>query len=135
MEQHTLQWFEEAGCDLYVPASFLAADKVEMSLVCNGCGTRGIGGYLVSDDILGVCVTVSCNIHDWGYELSETDEDEDQCDFYLRENLRRMIYARSRDGKILTWLRLRIADLYFLAVSLTYCAENRRAKTTEELKG
>jgi hypothetical protein len=124
MEKVKLQWSEEAGCFLYIPASFLAADDATKAVVCNGCGTKGIGGLLVPDAMWGLKITLVCNIHDWMYQLAETEEDEDLADYYFKCNLRRFIRMREKEDPWLTKLRLARANTYFIAVATTYYAPN-----------
>lgn len=115
----------DCKCELLAIPSFFYTDKETLNRVCNGCGTRGIGGWLVPDKMWGLKVTTACNIHDWMYSKCETPEDEDYSDFIFRENLRRVIKARTKNP-ILRWLRLRRADLYFICVALTYCANIKK---------
>jgi hypothetical protein len=122
MKNIQLQWFAQVGCQLYVPASFLTADEATKAIVCNGCGTKGIGGYLVPDTMWGLKVTLVCNIHDWMYQNAETEEDEDLADYYFKCNLRRFIRTRERQDPWFTKLRLARANTYFFAVAATYYA-------------
>lgn len=128
MEQVSLVFVKEAGCELYAPASFLTADRTERDLVCNGCGTSGLGGYLVPDDMWGLCVTIVCDIHDWMYELAVTDEDEDLADYYFKCNLRRFIRSKGKGRPFVTAMRLVSANVYFAFVALTYYSPAARAK-------
>ena len=51
--------------ELYKPESYKRAQASEIDNVCNGCGSKGLGGWLVPDTLYGLSVTEACNIHDW----------------------------------------------------------------------
>lgn len=128
MEQTALHYFIEAGCFLWTPGTFVSASDEDKKRICNGCGPKGFGGF-VPDNILGMNATIVCNIHDWMYSECETEDDEDISDFYFRENIRRFIKTKQKDEPIKTWFRLRIADIYFVSVAVTYCGAERKKQT------
>lgn len=121
MEQVSLQFVRKAGCLLWVPGSFISASDEDIALNCNGCGTKGLGGYLVPDNMWGLNVTIVCNVHDWMYGLCESEDEEDLADYYFKCNLRRYIREKSVNAVIRS-MRLTMANTYFAAVSLTYCS-------------
>jgi hypothetical protein len=128
MEEIALYYFDKTGCHLWVPGSFVSAVEGDINAICNGCGTKGLGGYLVPDNIAGVDATIVCNIHDWMYDCATNEEEEDLADYYFRENLRRLIKSQNSKKSIVNWIRLRVADVYFVAVALTYCCSRNKTK-------
>ena len=47
----------------------------EKAKICNGCGTKGLGGWLVPDTLYGLDISEPCNIHDFMWYLGRTEMD------------------------------------------------------------
>lgn len=99
---------------LFASESYLAASPEVIAQVVNGCGTAGWKGLLVPDNILGICITPACNIHDWDYAVGKTIEDKDIADRCFLNNMLRLV---SEDG-LLEPARCEIAKGYYESVHL-----------------
>ncbi|MBA1447074.1 MAG: DUF1353 domain-containing protein [Chromatiales bacterium] len=101
--------------NLYAPDSYYLASDTERALVCNGCGSKGLGGFLVPDTLYGLSVTDACQIHDWMYHAGENVNDKDEADRVFLNNMIRIIDAASSSGPV-RWMRRYRAMSYFAAV-------------------
>ncbi len=84
---------------LYAPASFKAAEPMDILKVVNGCGAEGAKFDFVPDSILWVYIGYACIIHDWMYYKGLTDEDKQEADRVFGYNGQRII------SKATGWLR------------------------------
>ena len=101
---------------LNTPIGYTRLSEHEKAKICNGCGSKGIGGWIVPDTILGLCVKEPCNIHDYGYSVGENNADKKKEDRRMLNNFIRVI---EQDGKQWWWLvkwRKQRAYEYYLAV-------------------
>jgi len=101
---------------LYKPMGYERLSKAAKSKLCNGCGAKGFGGYLVPDTMLGLSMTEACNIHDYEYSIGKTIAAKDKADRTFLNNCIRII---EQDGKQWGWLvkwRKQRAHEYDLAV-------------------
>ncbi len=101
---------------LFAPASYLNASKTEKELCCNGCGTKGLGGWLVPDTLWGLSITDVCDINDWMYAEGKTIEDKEEADRVMLNNMIRVIDANSSWIPGLTIFRRQRAMKYYSAV-------------------
>lgn len=99
---------------LFAPKSFWAATDEERWVRCNGCGTKGLGGWIVPDTLWGLDITFLCNIHDWMYSEGKTIEDKEEADRSFLNNMVRLIDAKS--SRWLRWIRRSRAMSYYSAV-------------------
>lgn len=107
--------YEYLGYRLKLPHSFISADTVEKSRVCNGMGPEGFG-WMIPDTMYGLDLSPAGDIHDWMYEYPEGLTKE-QCDDTFYENMKRII--EQDDGWAFTkWLRGRRAWKYYKAVQV-----------------
>lgn len=100
--------------DLYAPISYWEAGPADRAGICNGCGTKGLGGWLVPDTLYGLSITEACNIHDWMYAQGDTIADKEQADRAFLNNMLRIIESKSI--RILLWPRRMRAMKYYSAV-------------------
>lgn len=82
---------------------------------CNGCGTKGLGGWLVPDTLYGLSITEACNVHDYMYHLGTHQHEKDHADRVFLDNMYRIVHEGKQWGW-LKWLRRRRAYKYYLAV-------------------
>ena len=96
---------------LYAPKEFWELPQDQREGRC-GAG-EGLGEKLVPDNILFICVTPACSIHDFQFAVGETHTDFKEANRVFHNNLYRIIQSGS------WWLRFarrRIADIYFKVV-------------------
>jgi len=98
---------------LFKPEGYKALSAVEKSRLCNGCGSKGLGGWLVPDSVWGLNITECCNIHDYMYSQGATLADKEYADTIFLNNLVRKIDSGS---KLFRWLRRRRALKMYWAV-------------------
>ena len=91
---------------LFEPEGYKALTAAEKSKICNGCGSKGLGGWLVPDTVWGLNITDCCNIHDYMYSQGATLKDKEYADRIFLNNLVRKIDSGS---KLFKWLRRRRA--------------------------
>lgn len=102
---------------LYAPESFLRASEEVVKQVANGCGTAGWKGKLVPDTILGLNITLICNIHDWMYAEGATQWYKDHADCIFLYNMQNEINnAPGVLNYLLRYHRRLRAHEYYLAV-------------------
>jgi len=99
---------------LYAPKSYWHASDAERNRVCNGCGTKGLGGWLVPDTLYGLNIEICCDIHDWMYCEGSSVADKERADRTFLNNMLRLIEAKS--FWMLLPLRRYRAMLYYSAV-------------------
>ena len=99
----------------YAPADYWTANEGIRKLICNGCGTKGLGGWLVPDTFWGLNITAACDIHDWMYHYGSTILDKKAADRAFLNNMLRTIET---DGELalLQPLRRIRARSYYRAV-------------------
>lgn len=98
---------------LFAPEEYWKLSKERKDAICNGCGAKGIGGWLVPDTMWGLNVRVCCDIHDYMYSVGTTIEDKRVADRVFLNNVLRVV----EDGAwILRALRRRRAKTYFFFV-------------------
>ena len=116
---------------LFTPDSYLAASAKEKDYRCNGCGPKGLGGWLVPDTLYGLSITEACNVHDWMYSEGSTLEDKEKADRVFLNNMVRII----QDGSnlwILRRMRLLRAKNYYNVVRILGGPSFWDGKDTEE---
>lgn len=89
--------------------------KKEKKEFCNGCGTKGIGGYLVPDYIWFLNIRECCNIHDYDYKNGKNIADKKKADDRFFNNMKALIGHKTK----WEWLkkrRMRIAYAYYYFV-------------------
>ena len=99
---------------LYAPADYWTAKPRARKRICNGCGPKGFGGWLVPDTLWGLGITAACDIHDWMYHHGATRGDKDEADRAFRNNMLRIIDGEG--GALLKPLRRHRAKIYHAAV-------------------
>ena len=100
---------------LFAPETFWTLHPILRGKYCNGCGPKGLCGFIVPDTIWGLCITAACEIHDYMYAIGETLADKEEADRVFLNNLLRIIDAGTRYDW-LKRLRNRRARTYYLAV-------------------
>jgi hypothetical protein len=107
---------EETPVLLWAPPEYWQLTPAQRADICNGCGAKGWGGYIVPDTLLGLSITDACHIHDYMYHTGETLDDKRAADRVFLNNALRLIEA----GTQWPWLqraRTRRAHVYYQAVS------------------
>ena len=99
---------------LFAPESYWKAPASLVKEVCNGCGTKGLGGWLVPETLYGLSITEACQIHDWMYWEGKTIFDKQSADRAFLNNMLRIIENESIG--ILKQLRRGRAIKYYGAV-------------------
>jgi len=102
------------GHKLYAPRTYWDAPEKKLAETCNGCGTKGLGGWFVPETLYGLSITSCCDIHDWMYGEGVTIEDKNKADRAFLNNMSRIIDAKS--GRALKLLRRIRAKSYYNAV-------------------
>lgn len=100
---------------LFAPPEYWSLDKTDHRKICNGCGSKGLCGYLIPDTIWGLRITEACNIHDFMYSIGKTIADKEAADRVFFNNMLRIIDANT----FWDWLkrqRIRRAMIYYKAV-------------------
>lgn len=100
---------------LYAPKEYWALSEDERKCIGNGCGTKGICGWIAPDTIWGLDITEACNIHDFMYYTGETEEDKIEADQTFLNNMLRLIEENTK-WNWLKKLRARRAQTYFYFV-------------------
>jgi hypothetical protein len=99
---------------LFAPESYYQAEEKEKDRVCNGCGAKGLGGWLVPNTLYFLSIKEACNIHDWMYEQGKTNTDKEEADRVFLNNMLRII--EGKPSKLLNALRRQRAMKYYTAV-------------------
>ncbi len=104
--------------ELIAPESYRRATEQERRRICNGCGTKGLGGWLVPDTLYGLSIEEACDIHDWMYHEGRTEVDKRRADQIFLENMLRIVEAQDYPWWLvwLRWLRRYRAMSYYQAV-------------------
>lgn len=114
-------WVNKEGVPLFCNFGFELATEARRRAVINGCGPGGWKIDLVPENLLGLSIVDSCNIHDWGYEIGATAEDKAVEDRTFRNNMLRQVEAGTAKNwlarKTLLPLRRALAEKYYQAVS------------------
>jgi hypothetical protein len=100
---------------LFAPPDFWRLSAIAKKKICNGCGTKGLCGYLIPDTIWGLKITAACDIHDFMYAVGKTLKDKEEADRVFFNNMLRLI---DKGSPWLKWLRRRRAKTYYDAVCL-----------------
>lgn len=103
-------------CGISVPEDLWAFDEIELAVFTNGCGPRGFGDKIVPDRLFFLSVKAACIVHDFSYNMGETDSDKQRADFAFLVNMLRIVNTKSRFWP-LKILRRRAAMAYYDAVS------------------
>lgn len=99
---------------LFYPTSYTSASKECKSKICNGCGSKGLGGFFVPNTLWGLSIEDACNIHDWMYSEGTTLEEKDLADRVFLNNMIRIIDEKS--SPLLRGLRRFRAKNYYRVV-------------------
>jgi hypothetical protein len=102
---------------LYAPAGYWKLTDQQKKIVCNGCGAKGLGGFIVPDTLYGLSIEEACNIHDFMYCRGQTIDDKKEADRVFLNNMTRII----DDHTSVHWLRAlrrKRAKTYYEAVKL-----------------
>lgn len=100
---------------LFAPSEYWDLPETTKRSICNGCGSKGLCGWVVPDTIYFLNITEVCNIHDWMYHVGETIADKVHADNVFLNNLLRFIDRYSRYDWIKR-LRTKRAEKYYNAV-------------------
>lgn len=98
---------------MYKPETYIKASKTLKATICNGCGSKGIGGWLIPDTVYFLSIHESCQIHDWMYWEGKTQADKEFADFTFLQN---MLDQINEGSNWLKWLREARAEKYYMAV-------------------
>ena len=101
--------------ELFAPKGYRDLSPAEHARICNGCGTKGLGGYIVPDTLWGLEIEECCHIHDYMWSQGKTIEDKAQADRVFLNNMLRVI---DEGSKWLRFLRRRRAFKYYEAVAV-----------------
>ncbi len=100
---------------LYAPDGYWNLSAKAKKKLCNGCGTKGLGGWIVPDTLWGLSIVEACNIHDFQDHEGQTINEKTQADRTFLNNMIRIIEADS--GRLLRPLRRYRAMSYYSAVA------------------
>jgi hypothetical protein len=101
---------------LYAPVPYWDLSAEEKKYYRCGPG-RGLLERLIPEDIYGVCITESCGIHDYMYQMGEpSDEGKAEADRVFLNNMLRQIEEDQDTDADLLMKRLDLAQLYFTFV-------------------
>jgi len=95
---------------LYAPPSYWSLSEIEKQKICNGCGAKG--GMKFIDGSF----KEPCNIHDYMYQVGETDDDKMLADVTFYVNMQNVANATKNPFKRL-FLKAR-AKTFYKAVKL-----------------
>ena len=108
--QSLTRWDKE----LQVPKSYFGITEEEKQLITNGCGSEGFLEKIIPDNLIGLDVAESCNIHDWMFHHAKNKHDYKVADETFLENLNAQI--KDQGSSLITLVRKGMAYLYFLVV-------------------
>ncbi len=97
---------------LYAPGDYWTATPDQRKRICNGCGTKGLGGWLVPDTLWGINITAACDIHDWMYHQGTTILDKKAADRVFLNNMLRTIGGEGNSVLLKPVRRLRARSYY-----------------------
>lgn len=98
---------------IYAPQDYIKLSSQQREKICNGCGAKG--GISVPNTFWGLDISEACNVHDYMYFIGKTYSDKQEADRVFRNNLSRIIEARTSWG-FLKRLRHRRKKTYCLFV-------------------
>lgn len=98
---------------LFAPQGYIKLTPKKRKEICNGCGAKG--GIPVPNTFWGLDIKEACNIHDYMYHMGKTHANKLEADRVFRNNLTRIIEARTSWG-FLKRLRHRRKKTYCLFV-------------------
>jgi hypothetical protein len=101
---------------LYAPPLYWSLSPEGKADICNGCGTKGLT-WLIPDTMYGLDISEACNIHDFMYVTGIDEEDRTEADRVFKNNLLRIIEAKTK-WAIIKILRRRRAVTYYQAVRM-----------------
>lgn len=101
---------------LFEPEGYDDLTEADKERICNGCGSKGFGGWVVPETLWGLSMTDACNIHDYMYHVGTTIQDKESADRVLLNNMIRIIEQDGKQWKWLVKLRRIRAREYYLAV-------------------
>ncbi len=96
---------------LYAPEGYWNLSPSEKEEICNGCGPKGLGGWIVPNTLYGLSIKEACNIHDYMYWVGKTERDREEADRAFLNNMVRIISDQS--GVILRPFRRYRAMTYY----------------------
>ncbi len=100
---------------LQAPDEYWQLSKEERKKLLNQCGPSGPLVFFVPNNLLGLNISKSCNIHDYTFNNSKSNGDHKKSDQLFLKNLYFTIENQSK-SKILQFLRKSLALVYFAAV-------------------
>lgn len=102
---------------LYAPPKYWSLTPAQRKEACNGCGTKGFGGWVIPDRILGKSITAACDIHDFMYACGETLDDKKVADRVFKNNALRLVEEGAWSTSLLK-ARSALVQVYYLAVKI-----------------
>lgn len=96
--------------ELFAPAAYWSL--IDKSPYCNGCGAKGLGGYLIPDNLFGLSIENCCNIHDFMYSMGNGIADKEEADRVFLNNMLREIEAVQASRVVNFFRRLRAMGYY-----------------------
>jgi len=100
---------------LYAPAGYSNIFGEYKNAICNGCGSKGLGGFFVPNTLWGLSIKESCNIHDFMYFAGESIDDKNSADRAFLNNMIRTIDA-NKSWRVVNYLRKNRAFIYYKIV-------------------
>ena len=97
---------------LFAPPGYWRMSPEHRADICNGCGTKGLCGYVIPDTIWFLSIKVACDIHDFMYATGLTAEDKIVADRVFLYNMQRLI-AAGWQWKWLMRRRTNLAEIYY----------------------
>ena len=104
----------EVTTELYAPPGYDELSAESKGMVCNGCGPKGLGSWIIPDTLWGLSIEECCNIHDYMYKVGESDNDKREADRVFLNNMLRVVDS---GHPLLKFMRKRRAWKYYEAVS------------------
>ncbi len=99
---------------IWAPEGYWNLSPKAKKKLCNGCGPKGLGGFIVPNTLWGLSILEACNIHDFMYHEGHTINEKTQADRTFLNNMIRIIDEDS--GAFLRPLRRYRAMSYYSAV-------------------
>lgn len=118
--------------NLLAPESYRKASEDEKKKVLNECGPDGPLNSVIPNNLLGLDISESCNIHDWMFVKSESQADHHVSDLIFLNNMKRQI-EEGTENKFLRFFRKIAARLYFGAVRLYSIFRGKTLQSDEVL--
>lgn len=101
---------------MQIPVEMLSADESTLrSKKLNKCGPGGPLNYLIPNNLLGVEISSSCNIHDWTYLDSKNEVDHRRSDYLFLKNMKAEVRSE-HSHPVLQYARFGLAYIYYGAV-------------------